>query len=422
MSRSSAAVRCRPAGWLYWPAAALSWLILKVFFGARFHCEPAVRKIKGPLLILGNHPSYIDPFIMAAALFPRRISFLASHGFFRQPALRFLLGKMAAIPKIQFRSDSQALKSMFQIIRSGGTLAIYPEGQRSLDGSRQTVDTAIAKLACKLGCPVALVIEEGGYLTWPRWSQSRWRRGRIDVRAQILFTPQQLAERDAETVQAQIEKALEYQDYVWQRRVRQPFIAPAPALGLHALCHKCPACGRDLAMRSGSADLTCRFCGNQVRLDPFGLLESAGIAPGFPAGTEAKCWSDPWQWHQWQLADMARRSEAPDFRLEFPAAIRRMADDGSVQPAGHGLLSLEQEYLRFTGDPADQPGAASLQLTVPLRIRNGISADYGQQFEMALAEGSFRFIPDDGQAVILIADAMTVLKKRLTIPGAALDN
>ena len=35
---------------------------------------------------------------------------------------------------------------MLRVIRAGGILAIYPEGQRSLDGSRQPVDEAIAKL------------------------------------------------------------------------------------------------------------------------------------------------------------------------------------------------------------------------------------------------------------------------------------
>ncbi|HBP37271.1 MAG TPA: hypothetical protein DD640_00705, partial [Clostridiales bacterium] len=186
----------RPLAWLFWLLSLLFRLLFTAAFGLRFNKPEEIRRLRGPLVVIGNHPSYFDPFLTAAALFPWRINYVTSHSFFRNPVLRFLLGKLGAIPKIQFRSDLQAMKHMLRVIRSGGILGIYPEGQRSLDGGRQTVDEAIAKLVSKLGCPVVAVHDSGGYLTWPRWSQSRWRRGRIKVEISVLFTPEQLAGLD----------------------------------------------------------------------------------------------------------------------------------------------------------------------------------------------------------------------------------
>jgi 1-acyl-sn-glycerol-3-phosphate acyltransferase len=50
----------------------LAWLLLNLLFKLRVRVDPAVRQVKGPMILLGNHPSYLDPVIMAASLLPRR--------------------------------------------------------------------------------------------------------------------------------------------------------------------------------------------------------------------------------------------------------------------------------------------------------------------------------------------------------------
>ncbi len=402
-----------PAAWLYWPVAALTWLLFSVFLGVRIRRDPKISRIRGPLLILGNHPSYLDPFYMAMALFPRRIHFLTSRGFFRYRLSGALLRQIAAIPKIQFRSDQQALKDMFRVIRSGGNLAIYPEGQRSLDGSCQMIDEAIAKLVKKLACPVVVVHVEGGYLTWPRWSKSALRPGRVEVRTRYLFSPAELYDMDVPAIQAAVLSALNYQDYGWQNKRRHAFRSLAPARGLHNLCHQCPACGRDLAMQSTRFHLTCRCCGNKARLNRFGQFQKTGARTSPTAISEFL--PNPYEWHQWQLNKMSDRVKQPDFRLEFPAAAELLSDEGTVRPAGHGKLLLSQEFLEFKSDPADSAKALvdhpALQLKFSVRNQAGLNADYGWRFELVLADQAYRFIPDEGQAVVLLADAISALQK-----------
>ncbi len=391
----------RPAAWLYYLITSVIGLLVKVMFSVRIHRDPRLRGIKGPMIILGNHPSLLDPPILAMTFFTKRIHYLTTHKFFRKPWSRWILNTVAAIPKIQFRADMQATKSMLRVIRNGGWLAIYPEGQRSLDGSWQTIDEAIAKLVKKTGCPVAVVREHGAHLSWPRWSKSGPRFGRIEVSARLLLTAEDLATMDLATIQTRIEKALKFNDYGWQRKRHYRFLSLAPARGLHNLCHQCPACGQMLAMRSSRFHLTCRFCGNQARMDRYAMLLPA--VRDMNLSKRLKILPDPYRWHQWQMGEMAKRLQQPDFLLEFAATAELPAADGIITAAGHGLLRLTGEQLCFE---STETGPGLLKICFQLADKTGMNARFGSHIELVRGDLVYRFIPDEGQAVIIITDAI----------------
>jgi 1-acyl-sn-glycerol-3-phosphate acyltransferase len=393
-----------PAAWLYYLVTSVFWLVFTILMGVSIRRDRRLKKIKGPLIILGNHPSYLDPPIMAMAFFSRRIHFLTTDSFFRYPVSRWILERVAAIPKVQFRTDLQATKQMFRVIRNGGTLAIYPEGQRSLDGSLNPVDEAIAKLVKKTGCPVAIVRARGAYLSWPRWSRSGPRFGRIEVLARLLFTGEDLAGLSVAEIQDKIEQALHFNDYGWQRRRMRPFLSAAQARGLHNLCHQCPACGRLLAMQSSRTRLTCRYCGNQARLDRFGMFQPA--QRDMNRSRRQKIKSDPHRWHQWQLQEIRKKMNENGFLLEFPAAVEFLHKDGTAVPAGRGLLRLTTDELVFAGEETGDENRPPLQLRLPYSKKTGLSFDFGLQFEIALGDQIYRFKPDQGQSVILFVDAI----------------
>src|SRR5260370_9868639 len=72
------------------------WAVLRLFVGARYRLRvrgrEQLRGLKGPVLILPNHPGYIDPFLLFAALWPAlRMRPLVYSGTFRGPTGRFLV-------------------------------------------------------------------------------------------------------------------------------------------------------------------------------------------------------------------------------------------------------------------------------------------------------------------------------------------
>src|SRR5438876_1151775 len=53
--------------WVFW---GLLRLVLGARYRLRVHGKEQLRALKGPVLILPNHPGYIDPFLLFAALWP----------------------------------------------------------------------------------------------------------------------------------------------------------------------------------------------------------------------------------------------------------------------------------------------------------------------------------------------------------------
>jgi len=393
-----------PLAWLYRLLVSLAWLIYHLLFDLRIRRDPRLKNIEGPLIVLGNHPSYLDPPLMALALWPRRLHFLTTSFFFRYPLVRWVLQRVQAIPKIQFRTDMQATKQIFSVIRAGGAVAIYPEGQRSLDGSRCPIDSSIAKMVKKTACPVAAVRTRGAYLVWPRWSQSGIRLGRIEVTAHLLLDSDEIAILSVAEIQTIIEKALSFNDYGWQHRRRKPYWSLAPAAGVHNLCHQCPACGKILAMTSSRHRLTCRFCGNEAIMDRYGFF-SADLR-NLSRDHRPKIKPDPHRWHQWQLQEIRKKMNETTFFLEFPGEAELLGPDGDFTSIGRCLIKMTSEGISFLSDRSPGEDRPALQISLPYDRKAGLSFDFGQQFEIALGDLIYRFRPDNGQAVILIVDAI----------------
>ncbi len=407
-----------PAGWLYWPLAVLAAILLRLLFGLRLRRDPAVRKLSGPLIVLGNHASYLDPLIMAAALFPKRIHFVATRHFFRRRLPRAFLERLRAIPKVQFRTDSHALKQMLLVLRSGGALGIYPEGQRSMTGRALPVDEAIAKLIHKANCPVVAVAEQGAYLAWPRWSLSGPHFGRIEAQAKLLFTQEETQKLDIGTLQARVAEALAFQDYIWQNSRLHHYWSRAPAEGLHQICHQCPACGRSLAMTSSGRHIVCRYCGNRGLADRFGLIRPARMSrrdlkrfqPPDPRKTGV-VWPDPDSWQRWQMEQLSRQIGEGGFKQSFPVRMEVLTDDGNIADRRSGALTLDSGGLFFLPRPENGRTDAPA-VRIPIQNKNGIDADYGRQFEIMVDNKICRFVFQEGQAVILMANAIHLLFQR----------
>lgn len=421
MKKRGDKLTCRkPGAWLYGILYLIAYIVLGLLFRLRFSRDPAVRRLKGPILVLSNHPSYIDPALMAIAVWPHRVHFLTSNTFFRLPLVRPLLRKIEAIPKTQFRSDAHALKRMLQIIRCNSVLGIYPEGQRSLDGSLQPIDAAIGKLIKKISCNVVLVREMGAYLSWPRWSKSLMRYGRIEITSKLLFTPEKIARLSIEEIQNELLAELHYNDYDWQRKERHICLSAAPARGLHQFCHRCPGCQRNLAMKSSRFSLYCRYCGQSWKMDRFGMLHPARkkniraqdlTSPAaIPVNegdiAEVQLLPDPWHWHRWQIKAMAVAYQDPQYVLTVPSSVYQVDKAGTAGYLGHGKLHLSRRGLSVQPDP----GESAMHIDLPVINRTGIIAKYGEKFEINLEDKGYRFFPDDGQSVIMIVDAIQAMQ------------
>jgi|LSQX01.3.fsa_nt_gb 1-acyl-sn-glycerol-3-phosphate acyltransferase len=398
--------RLVPAWWAYWPLAGLVALILRLIFFLRVKVDREVRKLKGPLIMIGNHPSYLDPLIMAATLLPKRIRFVTSRDFFRGRFLAWLLCQLGAIPKTQFRTDTQSIKAILQTIRSSGSIAVFPEGQRSIDGRLQPFDDSMAKLIKKAACPVILVMQYGAYLAWPRWSASGMRPGRIDVKATVMLSAAEIKRMNVNQIQRRLIRAMSYNDYESQKTRLYRYRSFSPAAGMDRILHQCPACLKELAMQSDRRTLTCRFCVNRALIKPTGLIEP-DLALDPEQAAKIRVYPDLATWHAWQIDNIQKEIQSGSFLRSYPAQMSLPEEDGEDQ-AQAGILQLDASQLLFFKDESSQQ-AGRAELAIPLANRSGVSASFGKHFEIAYADKTYRFTPEPGQAVVILVDILRAL-------------
>jgi 1-acyl-sn-glycerol-3-phosphate acyltransferase len=153
--------------------------LLRLLFGFRVegqHHEPA----SGPVIVVSNHQSDLDPLVVGAAL-RRRVAFMAKHELFRVPLLRWWITACGAFPVRRGEPDRQALRTALRVLQGGGVLVMFPEGTRGSTPALRPPEPGAALLALRTGAPLLPVAVLGTGEVLPRDSH-RLRRGRITVR------------------------------------------------------------------------------------------------------------------------------------------------------------------------------------------------------------------------------------------------
>jgi 1-acyl-sn-glycerol-3-phosphate acyltransferase len=123
----------------------------------------------GPLIIAGNHPSYLDPLLVGLPI-KRLIKFMAWDALFRVPVLGWLIKALGAFPvDIRRGKGESAFREACLVLKSGYALGIFPEGQRSEGGPMGELRTGVARLAIDTGAPILPVTIGGASRAWPKY-------------------------------------------------------------------------------------------------------------------------------------------------------------------------------------------------------------------------------------------------------------
>lgn len=110
----------------------------------------------GPVLVVPNHDSQMDPVVLGIALRRRRmLRFLARADLWRMRGLGPVMNAMRQIPIERGTGDAGALDAAIAALRAGEAVCVFPEGKLSL-GQRLRARSGVARL--RAGCPEAVVV------------------------------------------------------------------------------------------------------------------------------------------------------------------------------------------------------------------------------------------------------------------------
>jgi 1-acyl-sn-glycerol-3-phosphate acyltransferase len=127
----------------------------------------------GPVLIVANHQSFIDPFLVGVMV-GRRLSYLARKTLYRSKLLAYFMPRLGAVALDQEGPATAGIKAALQLLQAGEAVVIFPEGERTHDGRLQPFMPGVALLVRKAQVPVLPIGLAGAYQTLPRHRRYPW--------------------------------------------------------------------------------------------------------------------------------------------------------------------------------------------------------------------------------------------------------
>jgi long-chain acyl-CoA synthetase len=125
----------------------------------------------GPFLICSNHQSYIDPLITVSVLpfdVCQRAFAVGTSEIFGRGIMRWLARNIRIVVVDPDANLIPAMRAGAFGLRHGMPLFLYPEGERSIDGTPRIFKKGAAILSIHLQVPIVPVAIEGFYEVWPR--------------------------------------------------------------------------------------------------------------------------------------------------------------------------------------------------------------------------------------------------------------
>ena len=123
----------------------------------------------GPAIIVANHVNLFDPPWIYSVV-KRPVHFVATEELFRKTVLSAAIRLAGVFPIRKAARDFQSVKNIINLLREGVLIGIYPEGNRSWDGTNNPIIPTIARLIRRMKVPVYSCRVDGGYLHFPRWA------------------------------------------------------------------------------------------------------------------------------------------------------------------------------------------------------------------------------------------------------------
>jgi 1-acyl-sn-glycerol-3-phosphate acyltransferase len=147
---------------LYGPCFALSKLLFRFRFAGKSNVP-----MTGPVLIVSNHQSNLDPVLIGLAS-PRQLKFFARVGLFFWP-FSWWIRALGAVP-IDRANAVGGIKTTLKLLKNGEAVVVFPEGSRTYDGKMGEMQAGFCMLARRSGATIVPVAIDGAFAALRRGS------------------------------------------------------------------------------------------------------------------------------------------------------------------------------------------------------------------------------------------------------------
>jgi 1-acyl-sn-glycerol-3-phosphate acyltransferase len=166
---------------VYRLAQPLARFVFRVLCGIRVTGLENVPRT-GPFILVPNHQSIIDPAVVQCFC-PRLVHSMTKSTQFARGFSRWLMTRLHGFPVRRYRIDPQSVRMVLRRLEDGEGVCVYPEGERSWDGTLQPFRRGTLRVLLRAGVPVIPVGIDGAWDVWPRWR----RLPRVGVPIRLRF-------------------------------------------------------------------------------------------------------------------------------------------------------------------------------------------------------------------------------------------
>lgn len=357
---------------------SILWLFFKPYLKYKYNFSydnSVIKSLKGPAIILGNHASVLDVFLMGVSAYPLSLNYVAGYGWFNYFGLGLILRQLKAIPKFQYQIDIISIKEMINVIKDNQVLGLFPTGRLASAGVGLPVDENVAKLLKRLDAPVYFFRIDGAYLTIPKWAKHH-RKGRIEGKYHLLFDQVNLRKNSINEISKTINLYLSYDDYSWNNSKRIKYKGKKLAENLEQILFICPACELEGNLKSHDQVLECK-CGLSLTINEFGEFENN------------KYFLNPRDWNNYQKTELIRKYKSKTLSLlsEVEVFFSKPGKKGTKY-YGSGYITLVDDRLVFK----DKDLGKNNSLNILLSTFPSLPFKAGSNFEVSDKEVVYKFI------------------------------
>ena len=135
--------------------------LFKTILPVKYHGLEHVSSLEAPYIIMGNHTTMLDPFMLACAVPKQQIRFVGKKELWKFPPFAWFANSIRAIPVDRHNTDMEAMRACMRVTREGHVLGIFPEGTRHHAGLMTELESGVAMIALRSKVPLVPVYIAG---------------------------------------------------------------------------------------------------------------------------------------------------------------------------------------------------------------------------------------------------------------------
>ena len=319
----------KPLAW----ALCLPELIARRSVVKKHNCDG----LKPPYLMYCTHAAFLDFKVATKAIFPHGATYVvAIDGFIGREGI---MRKVGCIATRKFISDVRLVKNLkYSVDKLKQSVIVYPEARYSISGTTAILPPSLGKLAKLLGVPVTVLNTHGHYINSSVWNLKA-KKVPIDADFTQIVTKDEIKTLSVEQINGRIAKALQYDEFKWQKDKGVLVKDKKRAIGLEKVLYKCPNCGAEHVMRPDGTKLICGGCGKTYEYCEDGSMKAESGRTEYPHIPD---------WYEWERSCVKEEILSGNYKTEDTVDVDSLPNSKGFINMGEGHFIHDKDGLKVT--------------------------------------------------------------------------